>query len=58
LAAIQASLERGYSPTVRELAAELGLRSPAPLHRYLERLRDEGKVSWETGKARTLRVVA
>ena len=49
--------DRGVAPTVRELSEELGLRSTAPMHRYLERLREEGRVSWERGKARTLRVV-
>lgn len=57
-AIMESRAERGVSPTVRELADIMGLRSPAPLHRYLERLREEGRVSWEPGKARTLRVVA
>jgi SOS-response transcriptional repressor LexA len=57
LAAIVRLTSKGPAPTLRELAAEVGLSSPTPLLRYLERLRQEGKVSWEPGKARTLRVV-
>jgi SOS-response transcriptional repressor LexA len=58
LAAIIRLEAAGMSPTIRELAEELGFKSPAPILRYLERLREEGKVSWVRGKARTLRVVA
>lgn len=58
LAAIVRLASDGTPPTLRELASELGLSSPTPLLRYLQRLREEGKVSWEPGKARTLRVVA
>jgi DNA-binding IclR family transcriptional regulator len=57
LEAIQALMGTGVAPTVRELAAQLGF-SPSAAHRYLERLREEGKVEWEPGKYRTLRVVA
>lgn len=58
LAAIIRLESLGVSPTIRELADDLGFKSPAPILRYLERLREEGKVSWVRGKARTLRVVA
>ncbi len=50
--------EFGFAPTVRELCAELGLASPAHVHRYLEKLREEGRVSWVPGKQRTLVVLA
>lgn len=58
LAAIARLTDQGWTPSVRELAVELGFKSPTPILRYLERLREEGKVSWVPGKARTLRVVA
>jgi SOS-response transcriptional repressor LexA len=48
--------EHGHSPTNRELAAELGVRSSA-VHGSLLRLRALGRVTWEEGRARTLRVV-
>lgn len=44
------------SPTVREVKDALGIRSPSDMHRYLERLREKGLVSWMPRKARTLRV--
>lgn len=48
--------ERGYSPTVRELADGLGV-TPTDVYQKLVRLRRDGLVEWEDGKSRTLRVV-
>lgn len=47
--------ERGYPPTVREVAARLGLSTSATYAR-LARLRGE-RVEWVTGAARTLRLL-
>ena len=44
---------RGYSPTIREIAAELGLSTGA-IHSHLELLRDMALISWTPGKARTI----
>lgn len=46
--------ERGYAPTVRELAARLGWRSPHSAHAHLRALRDQGLVTWWEGHSRTL----
>jgi len=44
-------------PTVREIGAKAGLRSPSTVWAALEILRDQGRVTWESGKARTIRIV-
>jgi repressor LexA len=48
---------KGYPPSTREMAAEMGFKSVESIHRLLQRLRDAGKVEWEARKARTLRVL-
>ncbi len=48
--------ERGYSPTVRELADAVGLASPSAVAGHLYRLRRDGLVEWQDGRPRTLRV--
>jgi len=45
-----------HPTTVREIAKEVGVSSTTVWY-YLETLRDEGKVTWEPGKARTIRPV-
>lgn len=47
---------REYSPTVREIAKDLGVKSTATVQKYLERLRSAGRVKFEDNKARTVRV--
>ena len=47
----------GYSPSVREIAAGVGLKSSATVAGHLERLRDAGKIDGHRHKARALRVV-
>lgn len=37
--------EIGYPPTVREICAELGIRSTSTVHRYLKELEAEGRIS-------------
>ncbi|MCD8211405.1 MAG: transcriptional repressor LexA [Oscillospiraceae bacterium] len=51
------SQQHGYSPSVREIAAHVGLSSPATVHFHLKSLRDAGLISQEEGKTRTLKVV-
>lgn len=49
----------GRAPTVREMAKHLRV-APSAAHRYLEVLRDEGRVTWDRGRhngGRSLRVV-
>jgi Mn-dependent DtxR family transcriptional regulator len=58
LAAIERLVERrGVPPTVRELADELKVpRSTA--YQWMLRLKAEGRITWEDGQLRTLRLVA
>jgi len=45
---------KGYAPSVREIGKEVGLRSTATVHGYLERLQREGYIRKEDNKGRTL----
>lgn len=45
--------QQGYPPTMRELAAEVGL-SVAGTYKQLVRLREEGLVTWRSNSNRTL----
>lgn len=45
--------QQGFPPTTREIADHLGLWNSA-VGRTLQRLREEGRVSWVEGRARTL----
>lgn len=58
LAAIVSMTVDGVCPTVREVKDELEVRSPSDMHRYLERLQEEGLVTWMPKKPRTLRLTA
>lgn len=46
----------GYSPTVRDIKAALGIKSTATVHSYLGKLEDKGYIQKENGKSRTLRL--
>jgi len=45
----------GHPPTVAEIAASVG-RSETSVRRRLALLRDEGRVEWDDGRHRSLRV--
>ncbi len=49
--------QHGYPPTVRELAALIGVSSPNGVMCHLVPLRRKGLVTWENSYGRTLRVV-
>jgi repressor LexA len=52
---INAFKERtGFPPTVRELAAEIGLSSPATVHHHLAALERKGVITREPNKPRTI----
>lgn len=51
------TLDMGYPPTFDEIGEMVGLRSKATVSWYLGMLRAEGKISWENGKPRTVRLV-
>lgn len=46
--------KNGYSPTVREICAAVGLKSTASVYRHLESLRDEGMISMDESKKRAI----
>ncbi len=48
--------EKGYSPTVREIAKELGNNSPATTLHHLKELRRKGYITWIEKQNRTIRV--
>ncbi|MGN0629344.1 MAG: transcriptional repressor LexA [Oscillospiraceae bacterium] len=46
--------EMGYPPTVREICAELGIRSTSTVHRYLKELESEGRISMGENQNRAI----
>lgn len=58
LAAIRAwAAEKGYPPTVRELAQAAGLRSPATVHGCLKRLENKGLLQHRSRRSRGVSLV-
>ena len=50
------SEENGYTPSVREIGKECGIKSTATVHTYLERLRDKGYLSKTDKKKRSVSI--
>ena len=48
--------ENGYTPSVREIAQECGIKSTATVHSYLERLQTRGLVSKANNKKRAMTI--
>ena len=48
---------KGYSPTVREIAKELGNNSPATTFYHLKNLKSKGYIDWIKGKNRTIKIL-
>ena len=46
----------GYSPSIRDIRRDLGIKSTSTVHTYLEKLERKGYIQKENGKSRTLRV--
>ena len=46
-----------HSPSIRQMMAAMQLKSPAPIQSRLKHLQDKGFISWQEGKARTLKLV-
>ena len=46
-----------HSPTIRQMMQAMNLRSPAPIQSRLKHLQEKGYISWQEGKARTLKLV-
>ncbi len=49
--------EHGSPPSVREIAAAVGLKSPATVHFHLKGLREAGYISQAEGKTRAITIV-
>ena len=48
--------ENGYPPTVREIAAAVGLRSPSTVHSHIKKLIEQGYLDKAGRKTRTVSV--
>lgn len=46
-----------HSPSIRQMMAAMGLKSPAPVQSRLEHLRNKGYIEWTEGQARTIRIL-
>jgi SOS regulatory protein LexA len=49
--------EKGFPPSLAELAAALGLKNRMTVHQHVAALKKKGLVHWESGLNRSLRVV-
>ncbi|MBE6681115.1 MAG: transcriptional repressor LexA [Ruminococcaceae bacterium] len=48
--------EQGYAPSVREICADLNIKSTSTSQMYIDRLIDKGYLERENGKSRTLKL--
>lgn len=55
---IQFSAQHGYPPSVREIAAAVGLKSPSTVHFHLKALEEAGAITREGGKTRAITPVS
>lgn len=55
---VKAINENGYAPSVRDIGAELGIKSTSSVHLYLHNLESKGFIEQDAGKKRTLRICA
>ena len=46
-----------HSPSIRQMMQAMRLKSPAPIQSRLKHLQEKGYISWQEGKARTLKVI-
>lgn len=46
------------SPSLREIAEITGLRSVSTVRLHLDALREQGRITWDDRRARSVRVVA
>jgi len=49
--------ENQYAPSIRELGTMVGLRSSSTVHRHLEKLKENGRIHWETSSPRTITII-
>ena len=50
--------ENGYAPSVRDIGADLGIKSTSSVHLYLHNLEAKGFIEQDANKKRTLRLCA
>ena len=50
------SEENGYTPSVREICKECGIKSTATAHSYIEKLKDRGYLNKATNKKRSVTI--
>lgn len=50
--------ERGYAPSLKEIANCVGLKSTSTVKGHLDRLKEEGRIEFEENMNRTVRVVS
>lgn len=48
--------ENGYAPSVRDICDGVGVKSTSTVHAHLKRLESQGRLSYEAGKRRALRL--
>lgn len=48
--------DHGYSPSVREIAVAVGLRSTSTVHKYLNELQEDGYIIYADGKRRAISI--
>ncbi len=46
-----------HSPSIRQMMQAMRLKSPAPIQSRLKHLQEKGYITWQEGKARTLKLV-
>ena len=46
-----------HSPSIRQMMKAMGLKSPAPIQSRLKHLQEKGYISWQEGKARTMKII-
>ena len=46
-----------HSPSIRQMMQAMGLKSPAPIQSRLKHLQEKGYLSWQEGKARTMKII-
>lgn len=49
--------EKGYAPSIREIAEIVHLASSSTVYGHLEKLKENGYVTWEPSQPRTLRII-
>ena len=52
------SQEHGYPPSVREIGAAVGLKSPSTVHMHLQTLEDLNLIRRTANKSRTIEIIS